>query len=207
MTRRISLFVTMGAVVALGAALLWTPPSTVKAGAASKNATRAAVKDSAMSGGAAAESPETQKLEVSLGKWVFHGTTKDRSGKTGTFTWNEDCQWSPNHLFLECMFSNVWSGKPVESLVVDTYNSTDKNYWHYEFYASGEKGNDPFVSRMEVNGDTWIEHGRDAVPGKTSGERIVYNWGPPGHVKVAIETSKDGTHWEAVDQGEGVRQK
>lgn len=181
-----------GAAIAAGA-LLFGSAASVKA-------------QEAKAGGAWA-SADLQKLDVSLGKWVFHGTTKDRSGKTGTFTWNEDCQWSPNHLFLECTFSNVWSGKPVESLVVDTYNSTDKNYWHYEFYASGEKGNDPFVSRMEVNGDTWIEHGRDAVPGKTTGERIVYNWGPPGHVKVAIETSKDGTHWEAVDQGEGVRQK
>ena len=151
-------------------------------------------------------SAELQKLDVSLGKWIFHGTTRDRSGKTGSFTWNENCAWSPNHLFLECTFSNVWSGKPVESLVVDTYNTADKSYWHYEFYASGEKGDKPFVSRMEVNGDTWIEHGRDVIPGKQSGERIVYNWGPPGHVKVAIETSKDGTHWEAVDQGEGVRQ-
>ena len=156
--------------------------------------------------GSAAESPELQKLDVSLGKWVFHGTTKERSGKTGSFTWNEDCAWSQNHLFLECTFSNVWSGKPVESLVVDTYNTADKSYWHYEFYASGEKGDKPFVSRMEVNGDTWIEHGRDVIPGKQSGERIVYNWGPPGHVKVAIETSKDGTHWDPVDQGEGVRQ-
>lgn len=155
----------------------------------------------------AGASSELQKLDVSLGKWVFHGTTKDRSGKAGTFTWNEDCRWSPNHLFLECTFSNVWSGRPVESLVVDTYNSADKSYWHYEFYASGEKGDKPFFSRMEVNGDTWIEHGRDVIPGKQSGERIVYNWGPPGHVKVAIETSKDGTHWDAIDQGEGVRQK
>lgn len=181
--------------IALGDALLFAPEAKVNAQAASS----------------AGASPELQKLDVSLGKWVFHGTTKDRSGKTGTFTWNEDCRWSPNHLFLECTFSNVWSGRPVESLVVDTYNSADKSYWHYEFYASGEKGDKPFVSRMDVksdmNGDTWIEHGRNPIPGKQSGERIVYNWGPPGHVKVAIETSKDGARWEAVDQGEGMRQK
>src|SRR5690242_4895853 len=78
----------------------------------------AKVKAQGAKAGSAAESSELQKLDVSLGKWVFHGTTKERSGKTGSFTWNEDCQWSPNHLFLECTFSNVWSGKPVESLVV-----------------------------------------------------------------------------------------
>lgn len=190
--KRVALFALMCvSAIALGDALLFAPEAKVKAQAASGTGA----------------SPELQKLDVSLGKWVFHGTTKGRDGKTGSFTWNENCRWSPNHLFLECTFSNVWSGKPVESLVVDTYNSADKSYWHYEFYASGEKGDKPFVSRMEVNSDTWIEHGRDVIPGKQSGERIVYNWGPPGRVKVAIETSKDGTHWDAIDQGEGVRQK
>ncbi|HKF50849.1 MAG TPA: hypothetical protein VKB26_00935 [Candidatus Acidoferrales bacterium] len=153
-------------------------------------------------------SPETQKLDVSVGRWVFHGKTlKTKSGKPGSWTWNEDCRWSPNHLYLECTFSNVWSGKAVESLVVDSYNSADHSYWHYELYAAGEKGNNPFVSRMEINGNTWIEHGQDPVPGKKNGERIVYHWDPPNRVTVAIETSKDGVHWTAVDQGEGVKQQ
>lgn len=124
-------------------------------------------------------SPALHNLNVSVGRWVFHGTAKTKSGKPGSWTWNEDCRWSPNHLYLECTFSNVWSGKPVESLVVDTYNSADHSYWHYELYASGEKGDKPFVSRMDVNGNTWIEHGREAVPGKQSGERIVYYWTRP----------------------------
>jgi hypothetical protein len=153
-------------------------------------------------------SPELQKLDVSAGRWVFQGKTlKTASGQPGTWTWNEDCQWSPNHLYLQCTFSNVWSGKPVESLVVDTYNTADHSYWHYELYASGEKGDKPFVSRMEVNDNTWIEHGRDVVPGKQTGERIVYNWHPPNRVSVSIETSKDGVHWDAVNQGEGVKQQ
>jgi hypothetical protein len=153
-------------------------------------------------------SPELEKLDVSVGRWVFHGQTlQTASGKPGTWTWNEVCQWSPNHLYLECTFSNVWSGKPVESLVVDTYNTADHSYWHYELYASGEKGDKPFVSRMEVDGNTWIEHGRDVVPGKQTGERIVYNWDPPNRVTVAIEASKDGVHWEAVNQGEGIKQQ
>jgi len=153
-------------------------------------------------------SSELRALNVSLGHWVFHGTTlKTKSGKPGSWTWSEDCRWSPNQLYLECTFSNVWSGKPVESLVVDTYNTVDHSYWHYEFYASGEKGGKPFVAPMTVTGNTWIESGRKAIPGKRDGERIVYHWGPPGHVRVAIETSKDGAHWTPVDQGEGSRQK
>lgn len=152
-------------------------------------------------------SAETEKLGVSAGRWVFHGKTLNtKSGKPGSWTWNEDCRWSPNHLYLECTFSNVWSGKAVESLVVDSYNSADHSYWHYELYAAGEKGNDPFVSRMDIHGNTWIEHGQDPIPGKKAGERIVYHWDPPNRVTVAIETSKDGVHWTAVDQGEGLKQ-
>lgn len=152
-------------------------------------------------------SPELQKLDVSAGRWVFHGKElKTKSGKPGSFTWNEDCRWSSNHLYLECTFSNVWSGKPVESLVVDTYNTADHSYWHYELYAAGETGDKPFVSRMDVTGNTWIEHGQEVVPGKTPGERIVYKWDPPNHVTVTIETSRDGVHWQVVDQGDGIKQ-
>jgi hypothetical protein len=161
-----------------------------------------------MTSSAQSLSPELKKLDVSVGRWVFHGKQlKTKSGKPSSFTWNEDCRWSPNNLYLECTFSNVWAGKPIESLVVDTYNTRDRSYWHYELYATGEPGNDPFVSRMDVNGDTWIEYGRQAVPGKKTGERIVYHWNPPNHVSVAIETSKDGAHWTTVDEGEGVKQQ
>jgi hypothetical protein len=153
-------------------------------------------------------SPQLEKLGVSVGRWVFHGTElKTKSGKPASFTWNEDCRWSPNHLFLECTFSNVWAGKPVESLVVDTFNTRDRSYWHYELYATGEHGGNPFVSRMDINGNTWIEYGQQAVPGKKSGERIVYNWDPPNRVRVAIETSQDGVDWTPVDAAEGAKQQ
>ena len=151
-------------------------------------------------------SPELQKLDVSVGHWVFTGRTlRAKTGKPGAFTWNEDCRWSSNQLYLECTFSNVWAGKAVESLVVDTYNSADRSYWHYELFGSGEPGAHPFVSRMAIHGNTWIEYGKKAIPGKQAGERIVYHWGTPGRVHVAIESSKDGVHWTVTDQGEGER--
>lgn len=152
-------------------------------------------------------SPELQKLDVSAGRWIFHGTTlHTRSGKPGTWTWNEDCRWSPNHLYLQCTFSNVWSGRAVESLVVDTYNTSDHSYWHWEMYSSGSTGAHPFSARMDIKGNTWIEYGREAEPGKTPGERIVYKWDPPNRVAVTIETSKDGVNWTVVNQGEGIKQ-
>lgn len=138
-------------------------------------------------------------LDVSLGRWVFHGTSRaGRSGKPGTWTWNENCAWSSNHVFLECTFSNVWSGRPAESLVVDTYNTVDHAFWHYEMFSTGGRGAKPFAAKMDVTPTTWIEYGGPH-------ERITYQWGPPGHVKVAIETSKDGQNWTAVDQGTGTR--
>lgn len=151
-------------------------------------------------------SPELQALDVSVGRWIFHGTSRSRSGQPGTWTWNEDCAWSPNQIYLECTFSNVWSGRAVESLVVDTYNSTDHNYWHYEFYSSGENGQKPFAARMEIKGNTWTEYGSEAIPGKQRGERIIYDWQPPDKVAVRIETSVDGVTWTAVDQGTGIKQ-
>ena len=167
----------------------------------------ACVSASAPAASTARLSPELQKLDVSVGRWELHGTTRDaKSGKVGEFTWSEDCRWSPNSLYLECTFSNVWAGRPVESLVVDTYNATDHGYWHYELFSSGEPGEHPFVSRMEIRDDTWIEYGRKAIPGKQSGERIVYRWDPPGRVHVAIESSQDGVHWSVEAQGDGLKQ-
>ncbi|MGH9409094.1 MAG: hypothetical protein ACRD1V_06535 [Vicinamibacterales bacterium] len=157
-------------------------------------------------GQAGSPSPELQKLDVSVGRWVFHGQMNSRSGQPASFTWNEDCQWSPNHLFLECTFSNNWNGKAAESLVVDSYNTVDKSYWHYEMFSTGGRGSSPFVSRMDINGNTWVEHGRDVVPGKTTGERITYTWESPTRVTVVIETSKDGVTWAAVDRAEGAKQ-
>ena len=155
-----------------------------------------------------ASSPERQKLDISVGHWVFHGKAA-ATAKTPAqaFTWDEQCDWSANHLYLQCTFSNDWGGHKVESLVVDTYNTVDHGYWHYELYSIGESGKDPFVSRMDIRRNVWVEYGRKAVPGKRTGERIVYNWAPPDRVSVKIETSKDGTHWTTVDQAEGVKQR
>ena len=151
--------------------------------------------------------PQLQKLDVSVGRWVYHGTTrKTRSGKPGTWTWNEDCRWSPDHVFLECSFTNDWSGKVVKSLVVDTYNSQDRTYWHYELFAAGASGKHPFVSRMSIQGNTWTEFGQDAVRGKKVGERIIYHFTSPTRASVAIQTSTDGIHWTTQDQGEGQKQ-
>lgn len=161
-----------------------------------------------LAAGGQAPSPELQKLDISVGHWVFHGSTVNTTtGRSSSFTWDEHCAWSPNHLFLQCTFSNNWAGRQVESLVVDTYNSVDKSYWHYEMYASGQRGANPFVSRMDIDGNVWTEHGRDAVPGKTRGERIVYTWESATHVNVVIETSEDGVHWTTVDKAEGVKQE
>jgi len=158
---------------------------------------------------AAARPPELAALNVSLGRWVFHGTSAPRTpgGQPGAWTWNEDCHWSPNHLFLDCTFSNVWSGRAIESLVVDTYNTRDHSYWHYEMFQSGSAGAHPFAAKMEIAGNTWTEYGAAGADGKPH-ERIVYVWGAgsaPATVKVTIETTKDGEHWTTADQGTGTR--
>ncbi|MGH9412864.1 MAG: hypothetical protein ACRD0Y_03900 [Terriglobales bacterium] len=140
--------------------------------------------------------PQLQKLDVSTGHWVFHGTSHSaRTGKTGSWSWDEHCRWSQNREFLECSFSNIWSGKPVRSLVVDTYNPARHSYWHYEIFTSNSAH--PFVSQMSIANNVWTE--------STPKQKIVYVWSPR-RVTVKIETSHDGTHWTTVDQGVGIKQ-
>lgn len=160
----------------------------------------------ALGAGPAPRPPELHKLDVSLGRWVFRGRSLDTAfGKAGTWSWHEDCRWSPDRLFLECSFDNVWSGKPVRSLVVDTYNTEDKTYWHYEFFAAGTSGKHPFVSRMTIDGDTWTEYGSEEHAGKSVKERIVYHFISPTRVEVEIRISPDGRRWTTIDRGEGTK--
>lgn len=161
-----------------------------------------------LAAGAQAPSPEFQKLDVSIGHWMFQGTQAATASRPAqAFTWDEQCDWSSNHLFLECTFSNDWGGRrgKVESIVVDTYNTTDKSYWHYELYSIGQTGKNPFACKMDINGNVWTEYAREAIPGKQNGEQIIYTWESPSRVTVEIKTSKDGKTWTTVDKAEGVK--
>lgn len=150
---------------------------------------------------------ELQQLNVSVGHWVFHGTSAATATRPAQpFTWDAHCDWSPNHWYLECAFSNTYVGRKVESLVVNTYNTTDRTFWHYEFFSVGQSGKTPFVTRMDVKNNVWTEYGREAIPGKQTGQRIIYTWMPPNRVDMKIETSKDGTSWTTVNHAQGVKE-
>lgn len=148
---------------------------------------------------------QLKALDIQSGHWVYHGTT-DFGGKPGTFTWDEHCGWSSNKLFLMCSFDNDWSGDKVQSLVVDSWNAQDKAYWHYEFFAVGGSGANPFSSKMTIAGDTWTETGEDDDKGKKSYDRISYVYSSPAEVTVKIEVSSDKKQWKTVLDGTGVKQ-
>ncbi|MDE3216267.1 MAG: hypothetical protein KGO03_07710 [Gemmatimonadota bacterium] len=152
--------------------------------------------------------PQFRALDVQSGHWVYRGTTAPRRAgdKPGTFTWDEHCGWSADQLFLMCSFDNDWSGRKVQSLVVDTWNSRDKAYWHYEMFAVGASGEKPFASKMTIRGDTWLELGTEIRGGKTTYERISYVYSSPTHVTVKIEVSPDNEHWTTTLDGAGVKQ-
>lgn len=152
-------------------------------------------------------SPELQKLDISVGRWIYHGKTlKTAFSKPGSWTWRGDCRWSANEEFLECSFNNTWSGKLVKSLVVDTYNTEDHTYWHYEVFSNEPHGERPLVTRMRVRNNTWIEYWQEEEHGKKVNERVVYRFASPSRVSVAIQRSADGVHWVTLDQGDGVKQ-
>lgn len=146
-----------------------------------------------------------QKLDISTGHWVYHGETMNTpSGKAGKWTWDEHCAWSQNREFMMCSFTNDWAGRTVKSLVVDTWSGKDKSFWHYEIFSSS--GAKPFVSKMDISGNTRVEIAKSENHGKTNWTRITYVFDSATHVKVKLESSRDGTHWVTVDQGEGVKQ-
>lgn len=161
---------------------------------------------SAFAAGNRGMSPELQKLDVSAGRWVYHGQTLHaRGGRAESWTWNEDCSWSQAR-FMVCSFRNDWAGMLVHSVVVDTYNGKDRSYWHYELFDGGDSGAKPFIARMAISGNTRIEYAEEMKNGKKSMTRITYVFDTPTHVNVKIETSGGGAKWVTVDEGVGVKQ-
>lgn len=155
---------------------------------------------------AAARPAQLQKLNIATGRWVFHGKAIAAPGRKATaWTWHADCRWSTDRLYLLCAFHNVWAGKPVKSLVVDTWNARDHSYWHYEMYASGAGGAHPFSSRMTIHGNTWIEQSTSEHHGHKVRTRIVYVYSSPRRVGVKIQSSRGGKPWKTLDAGEGVK--
>jgi len=163
-----------------------------------------AASSSAFAAGVQALSPELQKLDVSAGHWVYHGQTLNTPfGKAGSWTWDEHCRWSQNREFMMCSFTNDWAGKTIKSLVVDTWDTKVKSYRHYELYSNGEE---PFISKMSIKGNTRIEYATGVDHGKKYRTRITYVFDSPTQVKVKIEISRHGALWVTTDEGEGVKQ-
>ena len=143
-----------------------------------------------------------RELDPAVGRWVFHG--RSLSPRPSVWTWHADCRWSrPDRLFLECTFDNDWNGRRVRSLVVDTYNTHDHAFWHYEMFAVGAGGARPFVSRLIIQPDLWVEES----PGRAGrgAERIVYHYLPDHRVRVTIEVRAPSGSWTRVDRGVGRR--
>src|SRR5690348_18337733 len=130
---------------------------------------------SCMATAAPADSPSAEgaalhQLEVSAGRWVYHGHSLGREGaRPSDWTWHEDCHWSDNHVFMLCSFSNTWGGRHVDSVVVDTHSRKDGAFWHYEIFD--DSGAKPFASKMQIDGTTRTETWTDTRKGKTVHQR------------------------------------
>lgn len=156
---------------------------------------------------AASLPPELQPLDKAVGTWVYHGENlRTAYTKAGKWTWNVQCGWSANHLYLLCSFIMDWPEGIDHSVSISTYNQHDKAYWHYEV-LDDEPGSKPVVSRMSVVGDTWTDatDNVDANSKAARHYRVIYRYPSPGKAAVKFEISNDGIHWTILGQGKGSR--
>jgi hypothetical protein len=144
------------------------------------------------------------QLDVSAGRWVYHGQFLGTKGSPpSAWVWREDCRWSANRLFMLCTFSNTWGGRPVDSVVIDTYDSKRDTFWHYEVFDSGDSAGKPFAARMRIDGNTRIEYWTHTHHGKAVRQRIVYRFVSDDRVTVKFQQSTDRVPWETVATGTG----
>jgi hypothetical protein len=146
-----------------------------------------------------------EKLAISEGSWVYHGQVSgDAKSPPTDFVWHADCRWSANRAFMMCSFSNIWGGKHINSLVVDTFNPHDKAFWHYEIFEDGDQPGKPFASKMQINGPTRIEEWMESRHGKAVRQRIVYKFASDRKVTVSFQQS-DGKAWKTTANGMGEK--
>lgn len=146
---------------------------------------------------------QLHQLDVSAGHWVYHG--RMLGAHPSAWTWNEDCNWSGNHVFMLCSFSNTWGGRHVDSVVVDTYNRHDDSFWHYEIFSNGAEAAKPFASKMQIDGATRSETWSEARHGKSMQQRIVYKFASDSKVTVVFQQSSDGSNWKTTASGTGEK--
>ncbi|HJS90656.1 MAG TPA: hypothetical protein VJ738_11895 [Steroidobacteraceae bacterium] len=164
-----------------------------------------------MAGAALAHSPPAEgakfhELDVSVGRWVYHGHFLAGAGAhPSPWTWHEDCRWSANRVFMLCSFSNTWAGRHVDSEVVDTYDPKADSFWHYEIFNTGRSAGKPFAVRMRIEGATRTETWTETHNGKSVHQRIVYKFASGGKVAVSFEQSADGAHWKTTASGTGEK--
>jgi len=149
---------------------------------------------------------ELGQLDISSGRWVYHGHFLSAAGaQRGAWTWHEDCRWSANRAFMLCSFSNTWAGRHVDSVVVDTYNRRDESFWHYEIFDDDSSPGKPFASQMRIDGSTRTESWTETHQGETVHVRIVYKFASDRSVTVVFQESKDGTSWRTTASGTGEK--
>jgi hypothetical protein len=151
--------------------------------------------------------PELESLNIAVGQWGYQGENRQTAyTKAGKWSWDVDCGWSANRIYLVCSFAMDWPEGPDHSLSISTYNKLDKAYWHYEV-IDDYKGNKPVVARMLIDGNTWTDASNnvDANGKATSQYRVVYQYTSTTHVNVKFEASDDATHWMLLGEGEGIK--
>ncbi|HEY6577701.1 MAG TPA: hypothetical protein VIY09_00130 [Rhizomicrobium sp.] len=146
-----------------------------------------------------------EQLAISEGSWAYHGQVFGGARSRPTsFVWHADCRWSANRAFMMCSYSNVWGRQHINSLVVDTFNSHDNAFWHYEIFEDGDAPGKPFASKMQIDGPTRIEQWTESHHGKPVRQRIVYKFASARKVTVSFQT-EDGKIWKTTANGTGEK--
>ncbi|HEX3430305.1 MAG TPA: hypothetical protein VHT03_05415 [Rhizomicrobium sp.] len=154
----------------------------------------------------AARATGLEQLAISEGSWVYHGhVSGDAGSRPADFVWHSDCRWSANRAFMMCSFSNIWGKQHINSLVVDTFNTRDKGFWHYEIFEGGDAPGKPFASKMKIDGPKRIEEWTESHHGKTVRQRIVYKFASDKKVTVSFQQSEDGKAWKTTANGAGEK--
>jgi hypothetical protein len=145
-----------------------------------------------------------EQLAVSEGSWIYHGhVLGDAKSPPTDFVWHADCRWSANRVFMNCSFANIWGGKHINSLVVDTFNAHDNAFWHYEIFEDSDAPEKPFASKMQIDGPVRSEEWTETDRGKTMHQRIVYTFVSDKKVTVSFQQSEDGNAWKTTAEGRG----
>lgn len=148
--------------------------------------------------------PEVKKMAAMIGNWSTTYDMKPMPGMSpgGKGSSTTTCSWTAGGYGVSCTEKlDMGAMGKFTSVSLMFYDSEAKNYVHSEVDSVGES----FVSRGNVNGDTWVFESDTPMMGKPAHSRFTITYTSKDASTMKFETGPDANSMQVAMDGKEKR--